>query len=177
MDGKMDEIIEVLRLFHASDFTAMHLEFEGARIDVTKDGSQPPVVSAWPRQAAPETGPPPAAEPPTRSLQAPGKESTSPSSETPPAADGVSTAAGDEAGLVAVRAPMLGTFYRATSPGEPPFVEVGDKVDARDTVCIIECMKLFNTIEAGCRGTVVRIEAENGGMVEFDQPLIFVQPD
>lgn len=177
MDGKMDEIIEVLRLFHASDFTAMHLEFEGARIDVTKDGSQPAVMAAWPRQAAAETGPPPAAEPPTRPLQAPGNERSSPSPSTPPAAASGPTPADDEAGLVAVRAPMLGTFYRAPSPGEPPFVEVGNKVDAQDTVCIIECMKLFNTIEAGCSGTVVRIAAENGGMVEFDQPLIFVQPD
>lgn len=79
-------------------------------------------------------------------------------------------------GAVAIRAPMLGTFYRAPSPGEPPFVEVGQRVAAGDTVCLIEVMKLFNSISAGVDGTVVAIHAENAGLVEYNQPLIYIMP-
>ena len=78
-------------------------------------------------------------------------------------------------GEVVIRAPMLGTFYRAASPGEPPFVEVGQRVDAGDTVCLIEVMKLFNTIRAGVNGTVTRILHENATLVEFDEPLVVIQ--
>ncbi len=79
-------------------------------------------------------------------------------------------------GAVALRAPMLGTFYRAPAPGEKPFVEIGQEVQADDTVCLIEVMKLFNSIRAGVDGTIVKILPENGGLVEFDQPLIFIAP-
>ena len=78
---------------------------------------------------------------------------------------------------VAVRAPMIGTFYRASAPGEKPFVEVGQRVKANDTVGVIEVMKLFNTISAEVRGTVVRIEAENTALVEFGQPLVIIAKD
>ena len=80
-------------------------------------------------------------------------------------------------GMVAIRAPMLGIFYRAPAPGEKPFVEEGQRVRADDTVCLIEVMKLFNSIRAGVDGEVVKINAENGGLVEFDQVLILIQPD
>jgi acetyl-CoA carboxylase biotin carboxyl carrier protein len=77
-------------------------------------------------------------------------------------------------GEVAIRAPMLGTFYRAPSPGAPPFVEAGQEVRADDTVCIIEVMKLFNSIKAGADGVVTRILAENARLVEYNQVLIVV---
>jgi biotin carboxyl carrier protein len=67
-------------------------------------------------------------------------------------------------------------FYRAPAPGEKPFVEVGQRVQADDTVCLIEVMKLFNSIRAGVDGEVVDILADNGGLVEYDQALIFVKP-
>jgi acetyl-CoA carboxylase biotin carboxyl carrier protein len=77
-------------------------------------------------------------------------------------------------GEIAVRAPMLGTFYRSPAPGEPPFVEIGRRVKADDTVCLIEVMKLFSSIRAGVDGVVNRILAENGSMVEFQQILIVI---
>lgn len=80
-------------------------------------------------------------------------------------------------GAVAVRAPMLGTFYRAPSPAEPAFVEVGSRVKADDPVCIVEVMKLFNTVNAGVNGTIVSIVAENGQMVEQDDILFIVRVD
>ena len=79
-------------------------------------------------------------------------------------------------GMVAVRAPMLGTFYRASSPEASPFVEVGKAVKASDPVCLIEVMKLFNSISAGVDGSVVEIRAQNGSLVEFDEVLIVIDP-
>lgn len=73
-----------------------------------------------------------------------------------------------------VRAPMVGTFYRAPSPGSPPFVEVGDRVKEGDTLCIIESMKMMNHIQADKSGVVEAILAENGKAVEFDQPIFTI---
>jgi acetyl-CoA carboxylase biotin carboxyl carrier protein len=80
-------------------------------------------------------------------------------------------------GTTPVPAPLLGIFYRAPRPGEPPFVEVGARVEADTIVGIIEVMKLMNTVRAGVRGTVAAIPAVNGELVEFGEALLFVQPD
>jgi acetyl-CoA carboxylase biotin carboxyl carrier protein len=71
---------------------------------------------------------------------------------------------------------MIGTFYRASNPDAKPFVEVGDKISAGQTVCMIEAMKLFNEIESEVSGRVVKILAEDASPVEYDQPLIMVEP-
>ncbi len=80
-------------------------------------------------------------------------------------------------GAIAIRAPMLGTFYRAPSPADAPFVEAGRHVAAGAPVCIIEVMKLFNTVNAAIGGTIVEVVAENGAMVEYNQLLFVLQPD
>jgi len=74
----------------------------------------------------------------------------------------------------AIKSPMVGTFYRAASPGATPFVEVGQSVNAGDTLCIIEAMKLLNQIEADKSGKVKAILVENGQPVEYDQPLFII---
>ena len=73
-----------------------------------------------------------------------------------------------------VKSPMVGTFYRAASPGAKPFVEVGDAVQVGDTLCIIEAMKLMNEIESDKAGVVRQLLAENGQPVEFGQPLVVI---
>ena len=73
-----------------------------------------------------------------------------------------------------VKSPMVGTFYRAASPGAKPFVEVGDSVQVGDTLCIIEAMKLMNEIEADKAGVVKQILAENGQPVEYGQSLVVI---
>ena len=78
---------------------------------------------------------------------------------------------------VEVNSPMVGTFYRAPGPDEPPFVQVGDRVRVGQTVCIIEAMKLMNEIEAEVAGCVVEILRQNGEPVEYGQPLMRVNPD
>jgi acetyl-CoA carboxylase biotin carboxyl carrier protein len=78
---------------------------------------------------------------------------------------------------VEISSPMVGTFYRAPAPGEAPFVEVGDRVRAGQTVCIIEAMKLMNEIEAEVSGQVMEILVQNGEPVEYGQPLMRINPD
>ena len=75
----------------------------------------------------------------------------------------------------AVKSPMVGTFYRSSSPEAPSFVEVGQSVNEGDVICIIEAMKMFNQIEADRSGTVKAILVENGHPVEFDEPLIIIE--
>ena len=74
-----------------------------------------------------------------------------------------------------LRSPMVGTFYRSASPGSKPFVEIGQRVNVGDPVCIIEAMKMFNQIEADHAGAISRILVENGQPVEFDQPLLVIE--
>jgi acetyl-CoA carboxylase biotin carboxyl carrier protein len=73
-----------------------------------------------------------------------------------------------------VKSPMVGTFYRASAPGAPAFVEVGATVKEGDTLCIIEAMKLLNEIDADASGTITQILVENGQPVEFGQPLFVI---
>ena len=75
----------------------------------------------------------------------------------------------------AVKSPMVGTFYRAASPGAKPFVEVGSQVKEGQTICIIEAMKILNEIESDKSGTVTQILCENGQAVEYGQPLFIVE--
>jgi len=75
----------------------------------------------------------------------------------------------------AVKSPMVGTFYRASSPNAPSFVEVGQTVSEGETICIIEAMKILNQIEADMSGTIKQVLIENGQPVEFDQPLFIIE--
>lgn len=79
-------------------------------------------------------------------------------------------------GLDVVRAPMVGIFYRSPSPGAPPFVEVGSRVNKGDALCIVEVMKLFTTIAAERDGTIAEIGAENAALVEYGQMLFVMKP-
>jgi acetyl-CoA carboxylase biotin carboxyl carrier protein len=86
------------------------------------------------------------------------------------------TADADADGIVTIEAPMLGTFYRAEAPGAAPFVDVGTRVDAGSTVCLIEVMKMMSSIAAGVAGTIVEVCADNAQLVEHGQPLFRVKP-
>jgi acetyl-CoA carboxylase biotin carboxyl carrier protein len=99
--------------------------------------------------------PQPAAEPPA----------PPPSEETP-----------EEENLLLVKSPIVGTYYDATSPGAPPFVKVGDRVEAKQVLCIIESMKLMNEIEADVAGTIVAKHVENGRPVEYGESLFTIRP-
>ena len=92
-----------------------------------------------------------------------------------PAAEAAAAPAAAAATGHQVKSPMVGSFYRAASPGAKPFVEVGDTVKEGDTLCIIEAMKILNEIEADKSGTVTRILADNGQAVEYGQPLFVIE--
>ena len=105
-------------------------------------------------------------------VQAPMPAAAAPAAVAAPAAEAAAPAAvtGHQ-----VKSPMVGTFYRASSPGAKPFVEVGDQVKEGQTICIIEAMKILNEIEADKSGTVTRILADNGQAVEYGQPLFVIE--
>ncbi len=90
-----------------------------------------------------------------------------------PTAEAAPAAPAEPEGTV-VKSPMVGTFYSASAPGNPPYVQVGSSVKAGDTLCIIEAMKLLNEIEAETAGTIKKILVENGSPVEFGQPLFII---
>jgi len=98
-----------------------------------------------------------------------------PAAAGPAAAAPVATA-NDDAGLIAIESPMVGTFYAAPNPDAGPFVKVGSSVTADGVVCMIEAMKVFNEVKAGKTGKVERILVKNGDAVEFGQKLFLVKP-
>lgn len=140
------EIAELGRLLDQSRFNEMALEMGGFRLKMRRGGGGALRPAASPAPAAVVAAPPPPAFP----------------------------AAGPAAGEVDVPAPFIGNFYRAPRPGEPSFVEVGQKVTEDTVIGIIEVMKLMNTVRAGVSGTVIAVLAENAAAVEEGQPLIRV---
>lgn len=163
MEWSERQILETLRLIEESDYDEVKLETDNFRLHVRKSGVPAQLDSA--SSSARPAAPPPA--------QPPGNV-------VPPPQSGSSSAKREEAvippGMVAIRAPMIGTFYRAPAPHLPPFIEVGASVKPEDTVCLVEVMKLFNTIKAGIAGKVVEILAQNAATVERDQVLMLIEP-
>ena len=86
------------------------------------------------------------------------------------------TAVADESKYITVKSPMIGTFYRSSSPDKPAFVNVGDDVAAGKVICIIEAMKLFNEIESEVKGKIVKVLVNDATPVEYDQPLFLIDP-
>ena len=149
------EVAEILKIIDASDCQEVILELEGTRLVVRRgDGAAAPTA--------------PAASPAPVAAQASAPAAKASSHAAAPAA-------ADSAGGTIIRAPMVGTFYRRPAPGQPPFVEVGSKIKAGDALCLIEVMKLYTTIEATAEGTVAQIAAEDGQLVEFNQPLFTIK--
>jgi acetyl-CoA carboxylase biotin carboxyl carrier protein len=84
--------------------------------------------------------------------------------------------ASDDSKFIVIKSPIIGTLYRKPSPDKPVFVKVGDRIEAGDTVCIIEAMKLFNEVESEVSGKIVKVLVEDSSPVEFDQPLFLIDP-
>ena len=175
-----EDIRALLRAFEASDWDEMSLAYGDTRLDVTRTG-RPPVASA---AAAPTPIPVvaasqvPAAAPVSAAPAAASAAAPAVSAPAVPAAAAPTT--GPAAGLPdghRVTSPSLGLFWRSPQPGAPPFVEVGQRVEAEDTVCIVEVMKLMNHVKAGVTGTVTAIVVDNGAMVEFAQPLVVISAE
>jgi acetyl-CoA carboxylase biotin carboxyl carrier protein len=165
------EVGEILRLVQCIDGADVELEWGDLRIHVQRG-----VVGAEPLTRSGPEADGRSVRPAEVSQARPGRVAPTPPIET----DAVATGAGHDDDLpehwVPVTAPMAGTVYRAPKPDEPPFVEVGDTVASDDTVALVEVMKLFTELKAGVAGKVARIDAEDGGLVEFGQDLIWIEP-
>ncbi|HEY8487117.1 MAG TPA: acetyl-CoA carboxylase biotin carboxyl carrier protein [Limnochordales bacterium] len=188
------ELKELIRVLDQSDVAELTVEGDGVRISLRKAASLAPgpVASPAPGPATPPAQAPglfgtaggpsaPAAPKPAASGEplagaaAPAPVAAPvPAPQAAPAGPG-GIAAAEDGRTVVVRAPMVGTFYRAPAPDAPPYVEVGQVVEPGQTLCIIEAMKLMNEIEAEVRGRVTAILVENGQPVEYGQPLMTLE--
>lgn len=140
-----------------------------AEIEIIEEGDHVRIVNR-PAQAAQAAQAAPAIIEIPQAAPAPAAPVPSAAPAAPSAAPASSSPSGTQ-----VTSPMVGTFYRAPSPGADPFVEVGTQVKKGDTLCIIEAMKLLNEIEAEVSGTVKEILVDNGSPVEFGQPLFVIE--
>jgi acetyl-CoA carboxylase biotin carboxyl carrier protein len=156
------DVIRVLRLIDESPFQELQLELGDLKLHVVQDKE--------PRPAAhPAASAAPATEAPPAPVAEPAREQAS------VAPDAVAVAiTGKENNGTPVLAPLAGTFYRAPSPGAPPFVEVGTAVKQGDVVGILEIMKLMNHVSAPCAGVIREIRAKNEQFVEFGQVLAVI---
>ncbi len=152
---KLKTLIDLVSESNVSELEITEAE---GKVRIVKSAGVAPVVLAAPAPSAVAVAPVPA-----------------PSAAAPaPAGHPAETVAPEPAGHV-TKSPMVGTFYRSSSPGSKPFVEVGSVVKQGDPVCIIEAMKILNEIEADQSGTITKILAENGQAVEYGQPLFVIE--
>jgi acetyl-CoA carboxylase biotin carboxyl carrier protein len=157
------EITDLIKLVNKTDLAEVKLKdkdfeisirtsnFQGKSTQVVQSGSAP--IMQMPA-AAPVAPAAPVAAPP--STKKPEAESTE--------------------GLLEVKSPIVGTFYRSASPDKPAYAKVGDSIEKGDTVCIVEAMKLFNEIESEVSGKIVKVMVEDAAPVEYDQVLFLVDP-
>jgi acetyl-CoA carboxylase biotin carboxyl carrier protein len=161
-----DDVREILRIIDESELDELSIETEGFSLHVRKGGGGAPAESP---QSVPAAGATPASRhPPPGEGQPPRRPPSEDENES-------YSQSHSEDGLSVIPSPMLGTFYRAESPGATPFVEVGAQVEPDTTVCIIEVMKMMNSVPAGVSGTVEEVCGENGQLVEYGEPLFRVR--
>ncbi|MCA0754517.1 acetyl-CoA carboxylase biotin carboxyl carrier protein [Paenibacillus sp. N4] len=164
---KLSEIKELIKLVDQTSVHELEIENEGTRLLIRKPGKTE-VVNV---QAAPITHtytPAP--------LQAQPVHPAAPAAAQQAAPEAAQSRTAAE-NLHQIVSPMVGTFYSAPSPEAGPFVKVGDRVQEKSVVCILEAMKLMNELEAEVRGEIVEILVSNGQLVEYGQPLFLVKPE
>jgi acetyl-CoA carboxylase biotin carboxyl carrier protein len=160
------DLMEIIKLVEeSSQFQDFRLKYDNVEIELSKTG---------PRAVAPTSASAPASSTPSSAgvPPVPATPASAPSAVAPPA----SAPAEIPAGLIAVRAPMVGTFYRAPEPGAKPFIEEGSNVTQDSVVCILEVMKLMNSLTADVEGVVTKILVADGQTVEYGQPLVLITP-
>jgi acetyl-CoA carboxylase biotin carboxyl carrier protein len=164
----MDELRELIQLIRENEFTEFELEREGFRVRFRHGAEPSEVVAAGlnisPGSAVAVTTSSPAVE-----------TKMSPSSAPVHPGARAQTEASEDQDLYIIPSPIVGTFYRASSPNADAFVKIGARVEPETVVCIIEAMKLMNEIQAETSGEVVKIYVENGQPVEYGQPLFGIK--
>ncbi|XVF23234.1 hypothetical protein REPUB_Repub13aG0019200 [Reevesia pubescens] len=169
----LNQVSSLVKLVDSRDIVELQLKQLDCELIIRKKEALPqppsaaPVVMMQSPSLPPVMPQTPAAPAPAPSGQAPAAPTPAPSPAAPKSA---------KSSLPPLKCPMAGTLYRSPSPGEPPFVKVGDKVQKGQVLCIIEAMKLMNEIEADQSGTIVEILVEDGKPVSVDMPLFVIEP-
>jgi acetyl-CoA carboxylase biotin carboxyl carrier protein len=179
---QVDDIRRLVKLVEESDIDELEVRRWWEVLRIVKRARAHPdeaarlaVAAAAPAVAALPSGVP-APAPAASTPPAPAPREAEPPVPAP-ASDATRPGRGMDEGLVAIRSPMVGTFYRAPNPTAQPYVDAGSRVAVRQVVCIVEAMKLMNEIESDVGGTVESVLVENGRPVEYNQPLFLVRPD
>lgn len=169
-----EELLQIVKVFESSsEFSELHLKYGDVEVDLRKHGA--PAESANARATAANIPMPTA---PAQEFMSPGRKGlakidAAPSAPMPPP----ESASAFPSGAYVVKSPMVGIFYCAPEPGATPFVNVGQRATADMTVCIIEVMKLMNSIQAGSPGVVTHVLVNDGEAVEFGQALVVIDPN
>ena len=158
----LKDIQELIKFVAKSGVTEVDLEFDNVKISIKSPSKK--------RRGEVD-------EVTTIIQQVPGQVGVAPIvSAAAPIASTPAPAADENANYITIKASMIGTFYRSSSPEIPPFISVGDIIKEGDALCIIEAMKLFNEIEAEVSGKIVKVLVDDASPIEFDQPLFLVDP-
>jgi acetyl-CoA carboxylase biotin carboxyl carrier protein len=156
---ELKEIQNLIKFVAKTGVSEVQLELGDVKLTIkTQDGVVQQVVSAPVTEALPVTAAP-----------------VVPVAPAAPAAV-TETASSEDEGLITIKSPIIGTFYRRPSPDKPNFVEAGSVVSEGDVLCVVEAMKLFNEIESEISGTIVKVLVDDASPVEFDQPLFVIDP-
>jgi acetyl-CoA carboxylase biotin carboxyl carrier protein len=175
MEMEQDLMRALLEAFEQSDWQEMTVTVGGDRLHVSRRESSNGAAPAPARSAATSPAEPPTAGPPLAQSAPDSPQASAEPAATTPITD-TQPSSPPPAGTT-VTSPSVGLFWRAPSPGAPPFIEVGAPVAAGDTVAIVEVMKLMNHVTAPVSGTVIAVLPENGEAVEFGQVLAVIDPE
>jgi acetyl-CoA carboxylase biotin carboxyl carrier protein len=167
-----DDLLQIVELIKSAEaFSEFHLKIGEIELDLRKSGSATSASASAANASSSAAAQPAEAAVPDAFAAAPASPDTHPAVPTKaiPAID-------IPAGAVVIKSPMVGTLYRKPEPGAKPFVDVGDDVNPDTTVCIIEVMKLMNSIAAGCKGRITHVLVNDAEPVELGQILIVIDP-
>lgn len=157
---ELKEIKELIKLVSEAEVSEVEVEKGDFKIAIRKIEEKTTFVQTPAAQPAPIQVSVPAASPvPTMHLSAQSTEAPNHASN-----------------LITIKSPMIGTYYKSSTPDKPAFVNIGDEIKVGSVLCIVEAMKLFNEIESEVSGKIVKILVENASPVEYDQPLFLVEP-
>jgi len=156
----LKQIHELIKIINKSNIGEISIEDKDGKVTIKQKEEQIITQAAAPVHQVYHTAPPPPAHAPAAHAAAASAPAPAPAQDN----------------LITIKSPMIGTFYRRSSPDKPVLADVGQSVAPGKVLCIIEAMKLFNEIESEVSGTIVKVLVEDASPVEFDQPLFLVEP-
>lgn len=161
MSMDIKQIQDLIKFVSKSGVNEVSIEEKDFKITIKTNQEPTYVTAAIPAPAPVAAAPLPVAAPAAAATPAPATSVEAPA---------------ENSNLVTIKSPMIGTFYRSSSPDKPPFVNVGDDISVGKVICIVEAMKLFNEIESEFSGKIVKVLVDDAQPIEYDQPLFLVDP-